>query len=109
MFDAKKFVARLVGYSDLESLLEKVKESSDEHALEKAMEDGKLDYDAFLAQMRSMKKMGPLKQVMQMMGMYDVPQEMLNQSEGKMKSFEAAVLSMTRAERTQPDCLRVAT
>ncbi|MFH1442409.1 MAG: LAGLIDADG family homing endonuclease [Candidatus Micrarchaeota archaeon] len=106
VFDAKKFVARLVGFADLESLLSKVQEISDEEAMKKVLEDGKLDYETFLAQMRSMRKMGPMKQILQMLGMYDVPEEVLGQSEQKMKSYEAAVQSMTRKERTTPELMK---
>ncbi len=105
-FDSTKFVAQLCGFSDLGSLLEKLKEASDEELAERAMEDGKLDYESFLAQMRAMKKMGPMKQVMQMLGLYDLPEELVGQSESKMKDFEAAVLSMTPNERTNPDLLK---
>lgn len=105
-FDSTKFVAQLVGFPDLESLLEKLKEASDEEKLQKALEDGKLDFESFLAQMRAMRKMGPLKQIMQMLGMYDLPEEMVAQSETKMKAFEAAVLSMTPAERKDPDLMK---
>ncbi len=106
VFDAKKFVARLVGFSDLESLLSKVQEISDEEAMQKVLEEGKLDYETFLAQLRSMRKMGPLKQVLQMMGLYDVPQELLGKSEENMRRFECAVLSMTPAERKDPDLMK---
>ncbi len=106
VFDAKKFVARLVGFADLDSLLSKVQEISDEEAMKKVLEEGKLDYETFLAQMRSMKKMGPLKQILQMLGMYDVPEEMLHQSESKMKAFEAAVLSMSKKERKEPELMK---
>ncbi len=106
VFDAKKFVARLVGFADLPALLEKVQEMSDEEAMKKVLEDGTLDYETFLVQLRSMRKMGPLKQIMQMLGMYDVPEEMLGQSEKKLKLFEAAVLSMTKKERLEPDLMK---
>jgi signal recognition particle subunit SRP54 len=105
-FDSTRFVAQLCGFPDLGSLLEKLKEASDEEIAERAMEDGKLDYESFLAQMRAMKKMGPMKQVMQMLGLYDLPEELVGQSEAKMKQFEAAVLSMTVEERTSPDLMK---
>ncbi len=105
IFDAKKFVANLVGFPDLETLLDKVKEASDEKLLEKVMETGKLDYAAFIAQMRSMKKMGPLKQILQMIGIYDVPEDMLVKSEAKLKVFENAVNSMSKAERENPELM----
>ncbi len=106
VFDAEKFVGNLVGFADLKSLMEKARESYDEKQLEKAMEEGKLDYESFLAQMKAMRKMGPLKQVMQMMGLYDLPEEIVGKSEEKIKKFEAAVLSMTREERREPDLMK---
>ncbi|HLC48429.1 MAG TPA: signal recognition particle receptor subunit alpha [Candidatus Norongarragalinales archaeon] len=106
VFDAKKFVARLVGFPDLDSLLSKVQEISDEEAMQKILQEGKMDYETFLAQMRSMKKMGPMKQILQMLGMYDLPEEFVGQSEANFKRFEAAVLSMTAAERKQPELMK---
>lgn len=105
IFDSKKFVADLVGFPDLETLLSKVKEASDEKALEKVMETGKLDYESFMSQMRSMRKMGPLKQILQMLGMYDIPEDMLSKSEDKLKVFEIVVSSMTKQERQNPDLM----
>ncbi|MBI5228606.1 signal recognition particle protein [Candidatus Micrarchaeota archaeon] len=103
VFDSKKFVARLVGFPDLESLLEKVTEVSKEEELEKVIEgEEELNYETFLTQLKAMKKMGPLNKVLQMMGLYDLPQEMVGQSEEKLKKFEAAVLSMTPQERRNP-------
>ncbi len=106
IFDAKRFVSRLCGFPDLQSLLEKVSEAHKEEELQKALEEGKLDFNTFLTQMKAMKKMGPLKQIMQMMGAYDLPEEMVGKSEEKMKHFEAAVLSMTPKERKEPELMK---
>lgn len=105
-FDVESFVGSLVGFPNIKALMEKAREASDEETMEKALSDGKLDYESFLAQMRAMQKMGPLKQVMQMLGVYDVPEEALGQSEAKLKQFEAAVLSMTPSERKKPDLMK---
>lgn len=99
VFDPKKFVSRLVGAPDLEELLTRVREATDEQELAKAMESGELNYESFLAQMRAMKKMGPLKQIMQMIGVYDIPEEFVVKSEDKLKKFENIVGSMTVKER----------
>ena len=109
VFDAKQFVGRLVGFPDLKSLLEKVGEIQKEEDLEKALEEGRLDYETFLTQMKAMKKMGPLKGVMQMLGAYDLPKEALDQSEEKLKHFESIVYSMTPAERKNPQLMKHAT
>ncbi len=106
VFDAKRFVSRLCGFPDLNALLEKVSDLNKEEALQKAIEEGRLDFDTFLTQMKAMKKMGPLKQIMQMMGAYDLPEELVGKSEEKMKSFESAVLSMTPYERKNPELMK---
>ena len=106
LFEPQKFVARLCGFPDLASLMEKAKEVGDEEKLKEAMETGKLDYDVFLSQMKAMKKMGPLKGVLQMMGAYDLPEELVGKSEDKMKKFEAIVHSMTKMERKDPDLMK---
>jgi len=86
--------------------MEKLKESSEQEALEKSFEEGKLDYNAFMAQMKAMRKMGPLKGVLQMMGAYDLPEELVGKSEEKMRMFESAVNSMTPKEKTEPDLMK---
>jgi signal recognition particle subunit SRP54 len=105
-FDATKFVAQLCGFPDLAALLEKAKEATEEQDLSTAMESGKLDYNSFMAQMKAMRKMGPLKSILQMMGAYDLPEELVVKSEEKMKKFEAIVHSMTPDERTTPDSMK---
>lgn len=106
LFDSTRFVAELCGFPDLKALMQKIKEASDAELVERALEEGKLDFESFLAQMRTMRKMGPLKQIMQMLGFYDLPEEFLGKSEEKMKAFEAAVLSMTPSERKNPDLMK---
>jgi signal recognition particle subunit SRP54 len=108
VFDAQRFAARLLGFPDLPALVEKVRSIAEEEALSKAFETGELNYEGFLAQMKAMKNMGPLKQVFQMLGLVDLPEEMLGKSEEKLKAFETAVLSMTRDERVKPELMHSA-
>ncbi|MDP2717135.1 MAG: hypothetical protein Q8P02_00160, partial [Candidatus Micrarchaeota archaeon] len=100
--------AQLLGFPDLAELLETAKRVSEEENLETAFESGKLDYQSFLAQLRAFKKMGPLKSVMQMMGMHDLPEEFVGKGEEKLNHFESAVLSMTPAERSDPALMKQA-
>jgi len=106
VFDAKRFVARLCGFPDLEALLEKTHAVAEEEELQKALEEGELNYESFLAQMKAMKKMGPLKGILQMMGAYDLPEELVGKSEDRLKKFEAAVHSMTPKERKEPALMK---
>lgn len=107
-FDPKAYASTLLGFPNLGELLETAKSVSEEEKLEKAWESGKLDFETFLAQLRAFRKMGPLKNVMQMLGMHDLPEEFVGKSEEKLKSFESAVLSMTLAERKDPALMKQA-
>jgi len=99
-FDSKRYVGRLLGFPDLEALIEKVKEVSAEAEMkpEEMMEE-KLTLKVFYQQLKAAKKMGPMNKVLSMMGMNDLPKDMVEQSEDKMKRFEAIINSMTEAEK----------
>jgi signal recognition particle subunit SRP54 len=106
-FDAKKFVGRLLGFPDLESLMAKVKEVASETKIdEKALMEEKFTIKMFYDQLKAAKKMGPLKGVFQMLGAPDVPKEMVEQSEGKLKMYETIINSMTPAERNDASLLK---
>lgn len=107
VFDSKKFISRLIGYPDLEALLEKVKELGDERELTQAIESGEWNYTTFVIQLKSMKKIGPMKKIMQLLGLYDIPEEFMDKSEEKLKKFEAAVNSMTVQERKNPALVKL--
>ncbi|MCL5011730.1 MAG: signal recognition particle receptor subunit alpha [Candidatus Marsarchaeota archaeon] len=107
VFDSTKFISRLVGYADLETLLEKVKEVTEEKELTQAIETGAWNYTTFMIQLKSMRKIGPMKKIMQLLGLYDIPEEFMDKSEDKLKKFEAAVSSMTEQERKNPAFVKV--
>jgi signal recognition particle subunit SRP54 len=104
-FDPDGFVSRLLGWGDIKSLIRKAEEAAREHVItpEQMLED--FDLDIFLKQMEAAKSMGPLKGILQMMGMTDIPKELVSQSEEKMKKFKFIIESMTRAERKDPDII----
>ncbi|MFH1447564.1 MAG: signal recognition particle receptor subunit alpha [Candidatus Micrarchaeota archaeon] len=106
VFDAKKYVGRLLGFPDLESLIEKVKEISEQENLKPEMLDEKFTIKTFYEQLRAAKKMGPLKNVLSMLGMADVPKEMMEQSEHKLKAYEVIIGSMTEEERENAELLK---
>ncbi|EQD80548.1 GTP-binding signal recognition particle G- domain protein, partial [mine drainage metagenome] len=64
LYDSKKFVGRLLGIPDLESLIVHVNDAiknSDLKAEDVNMEE--LNFDSFYKQMKAMSKMGPMKNV----------------------------------------------
>lgn len=104
-FDAQKFVGRLLGFPDLEALMEKVKKIAEEEKLPDSTEE-KLTLRVFYEQLKAAKKLGPLSSVFSMLGAADVPQDMVRTSEGKLKKFETIINSMTPAEREDAALLR---
>jgi signal recognition particle subunit SRP54 len=107
VFDAKKFVGRLLGFPDLEALLEKVKKAGMEQEVDAEKLLGEeLTIESFYEQLRATKKLGPLKSVFQMMGMVDLPKELMEQSEEKLKKYEVIISSMTKQERKDVELVR---
>lgn len=104
-FDSKKFVGRLLGFADFETLIDKIQKVAEEEKLEQ-VDLEELDLQSFLKQMKAAKKMGPLSSVMGMMGMSDLPPEMMKQSEDRMKKWEAIIQSMTVEERKDPKIVK---
>ena len=109
IFHPQRFVGRLIGFGDLESLLEKAKEVvSEEDAKEMQEKFLKGDFNLIdlYNQMKSLKKMGSFKKIMSMipgMSNMNLPKEMLDVQEGKLEKWKFAMDSMTREELEEPD------
>ncbi|VVC01947.1 Signal recognition particle 54 kDa protein [uncultured archaeon] len=104
-FDAQKFVGRLLGFPDLEALMDKVKKIAEEEKLPDSAEE-KLTLRVFYEQLKAAKKLGPLSSVFSMLGAADVPSDMVRTSEAKLKKFETIINSMTPEEREDAALLR---
>ena len=112
VFDARKFVARLLGLGDLETLLEKftaLEESKElERRLEKTLITGKLTLRDVYAQIQSLRKLGPLRKVLQLIpgiSMLPVDDERLHISEKKMSKWLNIMNSMTYEELDNPSII----
>lgn len=105
-YNPEKFVGRLLGVPDFEGLMEKVKEISESGELEAPGEMEKLTVDVFYQQLKAAKKLGPLDSVFSMMGLSDVPREIMGQGEEKLKRYESIISSMTREERKDISLVR---
>jgi signal recognition particle subunit SRP54 len=110
-YDPKRFVSRLLGLGDLQTLLAKAEEAikkEDAEALAKKFMKAEFTFDDLMKQMEALQKMGPLKQIMSMipgMGAAKIPEELLGVQEGKMKSWRHIIQSMTKQERDNPDLI----
>jgi signal recognition particle subunit SRP54 len=111
-FYPDRLASRILGMGDVLSLIERAQESIDEEEALKAsakMQQGKFDFEDFLNSMRQLKRMGPLRQVMEMLPGFNKlasAPEMEEALEGdQLKYIEAMILSMTREERRNPDII----
>lgn len=105
-FVPSRFVGRLLGMGDLETLLEKVREAevTVPEKKAKAILRGKFTLTDMYEQFEAMKGMGTLKKLMGMIpGMgYKIPDEMLNTAEGRLEKWGVMIQSMTPEEKENP-------
>jgi len=108
-FHPERMSSRILGMGDVLSLIEKAQESytrEQSQKLEKKIKAGTLDLEDFLEQMRQLRSMGPLSQLIEMIPglnrLARTPEAMAALDGKEMKRVEAIVLSMTPEERRNP-------
>ncbi|MEM7821834.1 MAG: signal recognition particle receptor subunit alpha [Candidatus Aenigmatarchaeota archaeon] len=109
LYDPQRFVSRLLGLGDLQTLLEKAKEAEIKPEKVEKIVEGKFTLQDFYEQIESMEKMGPLRQLVSMipgMGM-KLPEEIMEMQEEKMKHFKNIIQSMTKQERENPEIITI--
>ncbi len=106
-FMPQRVVDRLLGMGDIIGLVQKAQEEFDLDSgmrLQEKMKRNKFDLQDFLDQMRFMKKLGPLQNLLGMIpGMSHIDPSQID--EKRLKKVEAIVLSMTPLERKRPDVM----
>jgi len=107
-FHPDRIVSRLLGMGDVLSLIEKAEETvgrAKAEELEEKLRRAEFTLEDFRDQLRQLKKMGPLDQVLEMIP--GVAPEARGQAvdERKLKRLEAIIDSMTPKERRRPDLL----
>ncbi len=108
-FVPSRFVGRLLGMGDLQSLIEKVREAEVKVPERKmrAFLSGRFTLTDMYEQFESMKSMGPLRHILKMIpGMsYNIPEEMMEMAEDTLKKWRVIIQSMTPEEREKPKIL----
>ncbi|MFH1229405.1 MAG: signal recognition particle receptor subunit alpha [Candidatus Aenigmatarchaeota archaeon] len=105
VFDPDRFVSRLIGFGDIQGLIEKAKEAEFKPETAEKIMEGTFTMNEFLEQLKAMNKMGSLKSVMGMMpGLpVKIPKEVdMEKQEIKMKRWAIIIQSMTQEERDDP-------
>ena len=109
LFYPDRMASRILGMGDILSLIEKAEAAYDEKnakELEKKIRESTFSLDDFLQQMRQLKKMGNLDQILGMLpGMKTGALKDAQIDENQMKRTEAIILSMTKKERLQPELI----
>jgi signal recognition particle subunit SRP54 len=111
-FHPDRLASRILGMGDMLSLIERAEDAFDaEQAaeMEKKLRKGEFDLEDFLDQLRQVRRMGPLQEILEMVpGMGNAMRGIdLDQAEAEkqLKSVEAIILSMTPEERRNPRVL----
>ena len=109
-FYPDRMAGRILGMGDVLTLIDKAQEKMDAEAARASAEQllsGQFTLDDFLTQLREMRKLGPIQDLMKMLpgvpGGRDAMKELASQvDEGELKRAEAVILSMTPEERRNP-------
>ena len=109
-FHPERMASRILGMGDVVSLVEKAAEAVNEDdmkRMEEKMRKGEFTLEDFLDQLRQMKKLGPLENVMKMLpgGAEAMKQVDVSKQEKEFKHMEAMICSMTLKERHNPQIL----
>lgn len=112
VFRPRRFVARLLGMGDLESLLERIERLQGVEEFEKTVAEmvaGKITFRVLYRQLEQMRKLGPFRKVLQMIPgfstMLDSFDEAAKVSEEKMRKWINIMNSMTYDELDNPELL----
>jgi signal recognition particle subunit SRP54 len=107
LFEPEKFVSRLLGMPDLESLLQKVQNIELETDPEKLLE-GEMNLKDFCEQVGAMKQMGPLSGIMESIGISSkkIPEAMLDAQQEKMDKWKHIINSCTPEEISNPEIIK---
>ena len=110
-YDPRRLASRILGMGDVIGLIERAEASMDAQEAQKQaqrMMSGHLTLEDFANQLRQMRKMGPLAQILEMLpGNLGQAARSIDpkDAENQLKLTEAILSSMTREERNNPDIL----
>jgi signal recognition particle subunit SRP54 len=112
-FDPTRFISRLLGMGDIQSLLEAAKENISEEAAEetvKKMMSGRFTLKEMYEQMEMLTNMGPLKKLVSMLpGMPGMGDKVnMEESQEKLRKFKFIMDSMTEEEMEDPKLIKSA-
>jgi len=103
-FRPERMASRILGMGDVVSLVEKAQEAFDvkqAETMEEKLRRKTFSFEDFLVQLRGLKKMGPLEEILGLLpGMGQL--KGMKVDEGELVHIEAIIQSMSKAERVNP-------
>jgi signal recognition particle subunit SRP54 len=109
-FHPDRMAQRILGMGDVMSLIETAERQFDEddaRELERKLRRNEFDLEDFLDQMRTVRKMGPLTNVLGMIpGLAGAQLKNMKVDERELDRIQAIILSMTPEERRRPELIK---
>ncbi|MCJ2531015.1 MAG: signal recognition particle protein Srp54 [Candidatus Thermoplasmatota archaeon] len=110
-FEPPRYISRLLGMGDLETLLERAQEALDQESMEETARkllSGRFTLKEMYEQMEALSKMGPLSKIFSMLP--GVPaaltEEQLEETQDRLRRFRFIMDSMTEEEQENPKLLK---
>lgn len=109
-FEPERMVSRILGNGDIMSIIEKAESVIDEKeaiSTAKKMQAGKMDLEDFLSQLKQIKKLGPLENLLKLLpGARKMGLNNISIDPKQFARLEAIISSMTIKERKNPDIIK---
>jgi len=109
VFHPDRMASRILGMGDVLTLIEKAQEAIDQkkaEELEKKLRSMQFTLEDFLDQLKQIKKMGPLSQIISMIPGIKLKGDVdFDAGEKELKKIEAIINSMTKEERQDPSII----
>src|SRR6476469_4196652 len=109
-FHPDRMAQRILGMGDVLSFIERAEKQFDEDEakeLERKLRKGEFTLEDFLKQLKTIRRMGPLQNLLGMLpGMGGMQTKGLKVDEKEMDRIEAIILSMTPEERRRPELIK---
>ena len=109
-FHPKRFAGRILGMGDVLSLVEKAQEQvseEDAQALHEKMARGEMSMEDFLKQLRTLRRMGPMKQLLGLLPGVGSMLKNVSIEDKQLDRVEAMIGSMTKKERRSPGIIDI--
>ncbi len=109
-FEPERMVSRILGNGDIMSIIEKAESVIDEKeamTTAKKMQAGKMDLEDFLSQLKQIKKLGPLENLLKLLpGARKMGLNNISIDPKQFARLEAIISSMTIKERKHPEIIK---